>query len=108
MDSDAVGLEQLLAGGPSAQAWEDVRPLLERSDPDAFVAAALRIREWPARFRPMPDEWWEDRRAGRTRRWHALAAWRRLGDLDDVESGRPAGMHSDDDEREGFAYFYHG
>jgi WD40 repeat protein len=108
MGSDRIGLDELLAGRPSAQAWEDARRLLERSDPDAVEAAASRIRSWPARLRPMPDAWWDDRRAGRNQPWHSLAAWRRLGDLDDVENGRPAGVRQVDDGGGSLAYFYNG
>ncbi|WP_155371429.1 WD40 repeat domain-containing protein [Catellatospora vulcania] len=45
----------------------------------------------------MPDGWWDEQRAGQHRSWHRLAAWRELGDLDDVQSGGTPRSPGEDD-----------
>ncbi|GHJ49361.1 hypothetical protein Cs7R123_67030 [Catellatospora sp. TT07R-123] len=106
MDGDRITLAALLAGEPSAEAWEQAWPLLEQASPDELATAAPLLRSWPPRLRPMPDAWWQQYAAGQSRPCHALAAWRQLGDLDHVQSGRPALAEPDEDAD--FAYFYHG
>ncbi|MDI1462156.1 hypothetical protein QEZ54_14375 [Catellatospora sp. KI3] len=109
MDGDPTTLAAILAGEPSAPAWEQAWPLLEQAPADLLAEAAPVLLAWPPRLRPMPDHWWQRYAAGQADPWHALAAWRRLGDLQDVESGRPAETGRDEeDEGDDFAYFYHG
>ncbi|GAA1370463.1 WD40 repeat domain-containing protein [Catellatospora chokoriensis] len=97
MDDGVTTLDTVLAGEPSAEAWADAVPLLERAHLDDLAAARARLLDWPARCRPMPDGWWDEQRAGRHRPWHRLAAWRELGDLDDVQSGGTPRSPGEDD-----------
>ncbi|MBV1851812.1 WD40 repeat domain-containing protein [Catellatospora tritici] len=107
MDGDPTTLAAILAGEPSAPAWQQAWPLLERAPADLLAEAAASLRAWPPHLRPMPDHWWQRYAAGQVEPWHALAAWRRLGDLEDVQNGQPA-LAEPDDEADSFAYFYHG
>ncbi|MEU8075204.1 hypothetical protein AB0B31_07115 [Catellatospora citrea] len=43
MDDGATTLDTLLAGEPSAGAWADAVPLLERARPDDLAAARPRL-----------------------------------------------------------------
>lgn len=106
MDGEDTTLEAVLDGEPSTDGWQAAWQLLEHARPEALAAAVSRLRNWPARLRPMPDAWWDERARGVNRPWHAAAAWRGLGDLDDVQSGRPPAP--DDEDETDFACFSEG
>jgi hypothetical protein len=96
-------------GGADSQTqqWEEALPLLERADAGPFEVAASRVRALPPRARAMPDAWWKQWRSGQREAWHRLAAWRRLGELRDVENGVPNGTPLDR-SAERFANFSNG
>ncbi|MEV0460321.1 WD40 repeat domain-containing protein [Catellatospora methionotrophica] len=101
-------LRELLAAAPSAEAWREVCRLLADAGPQDMLAAVSHLRTWPADLRPMPDGWWDERGRGVHRPWHAAAAWRALGDLADVQNGRPPAAGTDDDDETDFACFAEG
>ncbi len=106
MNAEDTTLESILDGAPSADAWQAACLLLPKAGPEVLAAASARLAAWPARLRPMPDAWWEEKSRGTRRPWHAAAAWRALGDVYDVQNGRrPA---PDDDEETDFASFSEG
>ncbi|MEV4417652.1 hypothetical protein [Catellatospora sp. NPDC049609] len=106
MNSEDTTLAALLDGEPTEGAWQAVCDLLEHAAPEALPAAVARLRTWPARLRSMPDGWWDEHSQGVSRPWHAAAAWRVLGDLDDVRNGRPPA--GDDEDETDFAGFSEG
>ncbi|WP_059012279.1 WD40 repeat domain-containing protein [Streptomyces specialis] len=80
-------LLRLLDSRPSEAGWRELCGLLERLDPRRLAAVTPRVLRWPAGQRPMPDHWWAQWVSGDVRPCHALAGTRRLGRLDNVETG---------------------
>lgn len=106
MTAEGTALQAILDAEPTAAAWQEACRLLPETGPDTLPAALARLADWPARLRPMPDAWWEECGRGVHRPWHAAAAWRALGDVYDVQNGRPPAP--DDDEETDFACFSEG
>ncbi|GAA1621812.1 WD40 repeat domain-containing protein [Catellatospora bangladeshensis] len=106
MDAEDTTLEAILGGAPSPDAWQAVCGLLPGVAREALPTALNRLADWPARLRPMPDAWWEEKARGVHRPWHAASAWRALGDVYDVQNGRPPAP--EDDEETDFACFSEG
>ncbi|BCJ76300.1 hypothetical protein CS0771_58440 [Catellatospora sp. IY07-71] len=106
MDAEDATLETILRGEPSPEAWQTAYRLLPEAGPEVLPIALAQLADWPARLRPMPDAWWEEKSRGVHRPWHAAAAWRALGDVYDVQNGRPPAP--DDDEETDFACFSEG
>lgn len=106
MDAEHPTLEAILRGAPSPDAWQAVCRLLPGAGPQVLPAALARLADWPARLRSLPDAWWEEKARGVHRPWHAAAAWRALGDVYDVQHGRPPAP--DDGEEADFAGFSEG
>ncbi|UCM90299.1 WD40 repeat domain-containing protein [Streptomyces marincola] len=104
-------LQVLLDDRPSSAGWQQICHLLEQLDEQQLAAIAPRVLRWPAGQRPMPDHWWAQWVAGDIRPCHALAGTRKLGRLDNVETGTvpvPAEDDRDDAESSEGAYFYGG
>ncbi|WP_049569588.1 WD40 repeat domain-containing protein [Streptomyces sp. SBT349] len=104
-------VQSLLDSRPGRAGWFRICGLLEGLDQERLDAVTSRVLRWPAAQRPMPDHWWAQWVAGDVRPYHALAGTRRLGRLDNVETGTVP-LPVEDDREEGAdsesAYFFGG
>lgn len=73
-------LGALLDAEPEEGRWRRLCKLAEDLPAEQLAEVELQLREWPARLRVMPDEWWVRWRDGDRQPHHRLAAYRRLGD----------------------------